>query len=375
MADEAAGLQTTRPLIQPAQTMTVAARDDVLYSALINQENPTGVYQSRDRGYTWQLLHSQTNVLLVALVQPANQDVLYVASPDPATFAEGLWRSDDRGEMWQRLTLSQPTTPYDLPPSVLGQTLGYHRPQVLHLAADRGGGYYFDIDRSLSGYELINVLSLQPYYRTNQEGAIIGPDGYVYALTGTNELYRPGKNPWESLGTLLEAATGLVTMRFGFENQEPALAGNLDSSAGQERYDSLETGRGTMIRITALAKDERETNHMLITALTYDRKQSWVDKGIYESRDAGRNWTRLANAPGIMVMQLPTHFSDAVEATVSGENLDQPLLAISRSVTSPSALLTGRQLLILILTGSLAGLVLIDQRDWIIQGRKRYKAI
>jgi hypothetical protein len=125
----------------------------------------------------------------------------------------------------------------------------------------------------------------------------------------------------------------------------------------------------------ALAIDERETSRLLITALTYGRKQSWTDKGIYESRNAGRSWTRLANAPGIVVMQLPTHFSDAVEAMADRGNLEQPFLAISRNTPSPSAHLTGTQLLILILTGSLAGLVLIDRRDWMIRGEKQYEAI
>lgn len=376
MADEVAGLPTTRRPVQPAQTMTVAAQDDVLYAALINQRNPTGVYQSRDGGRTWQLLRSQTNVSLVALVHSTNQDVLYIASPDPAVLANGLWHSDDGGETWQRLMLSQPAAPYDLPPTVMGQAvLGLHQPQILYLAADRQGEYYIDMGRSPSGYELISALSLQPYRETNREGAIIGPDGRIYTLTGSNELLVPGSNPWERLGMLFEAAAGLVRTRFGLEKQEPALVWNLDSPAGQERYDRPEANRGTVIRVAALAVDEQETGHLLLTTLTYGRKQSWTDKGIYESRDAGRSWTRLANAPGIVVMQLPTHFSDPVEAMEGRGNQDQPVLAIPRGAAPPSARLTGTQLLILILTGSLAGLVLIDRRDWIIEGRKQYKPI
>ena len=369
MADEANNSEALRLRVRPARTMTVAMQDTRLLAAFIDPVQPTGIYQSEDQGQSWQLLSSNTNVSnQVIFVHPADSDVLYARTlGEVVSLSDRLWRSENSGRNWGRLTPSLPVAPYNLPWAISERTAQPHLPQLLHMALDEYGGYYFDLQRSHYGYELAGTLSPQAYLGAGLNDAITGPDGRTYILTGGNDLYMKNGGPWRQLRALLESVTGLLSAHFNANNQ-PEVAYR---TTGAEQYrDQLSynpgISPGTALRITALAADEQKENQFFVAVAVYRQDRRWGDKAIYASNDAGRHWTRLAGKNRLVVLQLPEEqLSDEVSTDRRPEVLDKPNRAIPFSGAGDSAPLTGAQLLIMILTGSLAGLTLTDRADWI----------
>jgi photosystem II stability/assembly factor-like uncharacterized protein len=94
----------------------------------------------------------------------------------------------------------------------------------------------------------------------------------------------------------------------------------------------LEMIPGAALRVTALAVDEQDPNHV-VAATAYGVGRSAVQLvpwGIYESSDAGRSWTKLAEADSV-VMQLTINQGVISAATANGlaryGEAPEPLLA------------------------------------------------
>jgi photosystem II stability/assembly factor-like uncharacterized protein len=74
------------------------------------------------------------------------------------------------------------------------------------------------------------------------------------------------------------------------------------TDAGQtwERAENgLEPPPGAALRITALAAAEDDPRHV-VAATAYGLGSGLAPDGVYESRDGGRNWTRLGAAAGLV---------------------------------------------------------------------------
>jgi hypothetical protein len=125
---------------------------------------------------------------------------------------------------------------------------------------------------------------------------------------------------------------------------------------------------GAALRVTALAVDDEDPNHVVM-ATAYGVGRQLVPWGVYESRNAGRSWTQLAEADEV-VMQLT--INQGVISAVKANGLARyqepikPALTTSipnfRSLANPS----GIQVLILILTIGMAGLALVGRAEWVL---------
>jgi len=151
---------------------------------------------------------------------------------------------------------------------------------------------------------------------------------------------------------------------------------------------------GAALRVTALAVDEQDSNHV-VAATAYGVGRQLVPWGIYESYHAGRSWTKLAEADAV-VTQLT--INQGVISAVKSNGLARyrepirPGPAIPfpnlRSLANPSGIqvlvliltvgaaglaLVGRQVLVLILTVGAAGLALVGRTEWVL--RKKAQAV
>lgn len=366
MTDKVSSSEASQATVVPARTMTVAIQDNRLLAALIDPVRPTGIYQSEDRGRSWELLSSGTNIShQVIFVHSADSDVLYARTiEEAASPSNSLWRSDNSGRNWRSLTPGLPVAPYNLPWAISERSAQPRPPQLFYMALDEYGGYYFDLQQSRYGYELVSALSPQAYLGAGLNDAVIAPDGKIYMLTSGNEPFTRDSGSWRQLGALLESAAGLLSAHFSVNNQ----SGMAYGAAGREQYrgqlrHNLDISPGTALRITALAADEQEESQLFVAAAVYDQDRRWGDKGIYASSDAGRHWTRLAGNNGLVVMQLPEkQLSDEVSTNRGPDVLDTPYLATPFSDHSQP--FNGTQVLIMLLAGSLAGLTLTDRADW-----------
>jgi hypothetical protein len=130
----------------------------------------------------------------------------------------------------------------------------------------------------------------------------------------------------------------------------------------------LEMVPGAALRVTALAVDEQDSSHV-VAATAYGLGRQLVPWGIYESHDAGRRWTKLAEADGV-VMRLT--INKGVISAIKANGLARygeairpaPTITLPslRSLSNPS----GTQILVLILTVGLAGLALVGRTEWVL---------
>jgi hypothetical protein len=145
------------------------------------------------------------------------------------------------------------------------------------------------------------------------------------------------------------------------------------STDGGQTWDSVNDGLGltpgAALRITALVVDDEDSEHVA-AATAYGLGTHLVAGGVYESVNAGANWSRLGQLEE-MVTQLS--FNDGMIYAATADGLEQfgqpeeeaPFSSISnlRALGSPS----GTQLLILVSTTAIGALVLLGRVEWLIK--------
>jgi hypothetical protein len=127
---------------------------------------------------------------------------------------------------------------------------------------------------------------------------------------------------------------------------------------------------GTALRITALDVDEQDPNHV-VAATAFGIGSQLARGGIYESTDAGLNWSKLAEADGI-VRSLTLNQGMVYAATENGlasygeAKASAPVIPWPdlRPLTNP----TGIQMFILLLTIALAAIALVGRKEWVSGG-------
>ena len=374
MMDKTEGLALTNLSGAPVRTMATSARGNVLYAALTDGPQSSVVYRSDDNGHTWQLVSSGPGTAINALsVNPVNDVVIYAGTAGgPAATTDSLWRSDDGGRTWHRFTMRLPANPDGLLPAVTTLAVDPNQPGGLYVGTDGQGVYRIEDDKGHNSYELVGGLSL---YDAHVRGVVVGPDGRVYSLTSHGLFVNDG-DAWQKLA-LPELAVSLAVAP---DAPQTLYAGCVSTGAyrttdGGQTWEPISSGLemvpGAALRVTALAVDEQDPNHV-VAATAYGLGGSAVQLvpwGIYESRDAGRRWTKLAEADEV-VLQLTIHRGviSAVKANGLaryGEPI-RPAPAIPlpnlRALAHPS----GIQVLVLILTVGLAGLTLVVRKEWVL---------
>jgi photosystem II stability/assembly factor-like uncharacterized protein len=351
------------------QAMTTSSSGDVVYAGLVGGPQPTGIFRSEDNGRTWQMISSGPGVAVNALaVHPANDLVLYAGtSGGPATTTHSLWRSTNGGQTWHSFTLSLPADSYGMIPTVTALAVDPDQPEVLYVGTDGQGVYRFDEGRN--SYDLIGGVSL---YNAHVNSLLTSPDGQIYALTSDGIFVTNGYD-WQKLETLPELAVSLAVAP---NDPETLYAGGASTGAfratdGGQSWEpissGLETIPGAALRVTALTVDESNPNHV-VAATAYGLGSQLARGGIYESANAGLNWTKLAEADGV-VEHLSVSRGVVYAATTNGlARYGEPTAAssvVSLPDLRPLANPTGVQVLILILTIALAGLALIGRREWV----------
>ncbi len=347
-----------------------ATRGDVLYAALIGGARPAGIYRSNDNGRTWQLVSSGPVAIKALAVHSASDAVIYAGTAGgPAATTDNLWRSDDGGRTWRRFLLSLPANPDGLLPPVNALATDPNQPGVLYVGTDGHGVYRIEDNEGRNSYKLVGGVSL---YDAHVNGLVVGPDSRVYALTGDGLFVTDGY-AWQKL-SLPELAASLAVAP---DDPQTLYAGCVSTGAyrttdGGQTWEPINNGLelvpGAALRVTALAVDEEDPKH-IVAATAYGVGRQLVPWGIFESRDVGRSWTKLAEADAV-VMQLTIH--QGVISAVKANGLARyrepirpaPVISLPslHSLANPS----GIQVLVLILTVGLAGLALLGRTEWVL---------
>jgi photosystem II stability/assembly factor-like uncharacterized protein len=306
------------------RAVATSAHSDVLYAGLTGGPQPAGgsLWRSDDNGRTWQLVGSGPGATINALaVHPVNNVVIYAGTAGgPAATTDSLWRSDDGGQTWHRFIMILPANPYGLLPAVNTLAVDPNQPGILYVGTDGHGVYRIHDDNGRNSYKLVGGLSL---YDAHVNSVVVGPDSRVYALTDEG-LFVTDDYAWQKL-PLPELAVSLAVAP---DDPQTLYAGCVSTGAyrttdGGQTWEPVSNGLemipGAALRVTALAVDGQDPNHV-VAATAYGVGEFTVQLvpwGIYESRDAGRSWTKLAEADEV-VMQLIINQGVISAATASG---------------------------------------------------------
>ena len=140
---------------------------------------------------------------------------------------------------------------------------------------------------------------------------------------------------------------------------------------GGQTWESINNGLelipGVASRITALAVDKRDSQHV-VAGTAYGIGSRLVSDGIYESRNGGHHWSKVCEVEGL-VRQLIVAQSGIFAATANGlvctGQSPQGSLTILLPDLVQLAHPTGSQTLILVLAVGLGALVLLGRTEWL----------
>jgi photosystem II stability/assembly factor-like uncharacterized protein len=379
VAGEATGFALADLSGASVQAIATAAHGDVIYTSMVGGPQPTGIYRSDDNGRTWQVISPGPGTAArVLAVNPADQSVLYAGTgAGSAAMTNSLWYSDNAGQTWREFSIGLPVSPEGLIPGVTALAVDQNQPNVLYVGTDGHGVYRFAVEPGDYGYELIGGVSLAT---AHVNGLVVGPDSRIYALTNDGLFATDGRT-WQKLVLPEQSVVSLAVApddprRLYAGTASTGLYRSTDDGQTWERVtQGLYMIPGVPLRITAVAVDQQNP-YRVVAAAAYGVGSQITNEGVYESRDAGYTWRRLAGTDSL-VAQLHANRGLIYAATASGlVRYGQPAgsapdswLLAARSLTHPS----GIQVLVLALTAILAGLALIGRLEW-IAGRRTQTA-
>ncbi len=233
-----------------------------------------GVYRSRNGGVSWQKISNRENVESLA-IDPRSSDTIYVGTWRQA------WRTDDGGRTWkhieQGMVLDTDVFAIEIDPknpdSVWISTCGW-----VYNSANRGDTWV----RFKEGFDNRRIHSI----------AIDPVDSRVVYAGSVAGLYRSrnlGKS-WEVISD-----TGLVINAIGLHPRRPNRI--VLATEGDGVYISNDQGKTfarssfglQSMRVASVVADP-STRNRVYAAVMFGGSAS----GIYDSKDGGRNWSRLS---------------------------------------------------------------------------------
>lgn len=364
VVDETTGLALADLDNVPVQVLAPAG-ENVIYTVL-DAEQQAGIYRSDNNGRTWQKVGSGPDGTITTLAaHPIEDRILYAGSAGgPAETTHNVWRSEDRGRTWHNYGPGLPAGSDGQAPAVTAVAVDPNRPNLVYVGTDGQGVYRYDSSGQV-GYELFGGQTLS---QAHVRSLVAAPDGRLYALTNTG-LYAARENSWQKLSSLpgfpvsLAAAPANPDVLYAGDASSGLYRSNDGGQTWQHITSGLGLAPGASLRVTALAVAEQDSEH-LIAATAYGLGSRLAPGGLFESTDGGRNWTKVADLEQL-VSQLSFEQGAAYAATTEGlKQYGQPParpVAALANLTQPS----GVQILILILTISLAALILLGRTEWL----------
>ena len=235
---------------------------DVLFCG----EDWDGIFRSDDGGETWRRLGLERTWISDIRFDPANPQRLYVCAPtgpmsrqmrpgDPRTREIGFFRSDDGGATWRKLSDGSPEETAQIAgsPRIVGLFDGRHV-----RVSDDGG----------------------ETWRSFEEGLFIRPDDakLEYVDDGRYQALAAGPDFW------LVGNTRGAVFRRGISDGAWRPVDRQSSKLGDpvaEHHHRQRAAKGEFWSLSTLIIDPRDPAHWLAT--------DWFH--IWETPDAGRNWT------------------------------------------------------------------------------------
>lgn len=375
---ETAGLASTTLPQTAVEAIAADPADQVIYAGLAKDEQSTQFYISKDSGQSWQAIGPGLDATVTDLaVHPADVNSLYAGTPggDLET-TNNLLVSGDGGQSWHDFHLKLPANPERQLPDVTALAVDPNRPDELYIGTAGQGVYVYDAQPNSYGYELVGGVNFAQRYIKN---LVVGPNSQVYALTteGIIAIDRPN-DTWREINSLPDVA---VSLAVDSTDPQTLYAGTVGygayrSTDGGQTWEALNNEAlgwqpGTILRVSALALDEANPQHLAV-ATAYSVGSEVAGGSVYESHNAGQNWTKLADTE--TVVNSLNISSGGIYATTAqglvqyrepvGSTAASPLGNL-RSLSNPS----GSQILILTLTVILAGLILVGRVEWFL-GRR-----
>lgn len=303
VTNETTGLSLTDLSQASVRSMTTTAGGASLYVVLNGGPQPDGIYRSHDNGLSWQYLSDEPGLGFNILVaHPTDTTTLYGGSVGGAAVTtNSLWRSEDGGQSWQEFRLDLPADPNGQLPAVTALAVDPHKPKSFYVGTDGRGVYRFDLSVSGYGYTLIGDLSL---YDAHINSLAIGVDSQLYALTNEG-LFTTGGDTWQKIESIPEIP---ISLAIAPTDRQIIYAAGPSSGV----YHSTDAGQtweriggewwmipGTALRGTALAVDAKDANHVAV-ATAYQVGSEMVGGSIYETRNAGHSWVKVADVNGVV---------------------------------------------------------------------------
>jgi hypothetical protein len=225
------------------------------------------------------------------------------------------------------------------------------------------------------GYELVGGISL---YAAHVKALAVDSDSRLYALTNSGLFVNTGA-AWQKIESLPEVPISLAIAPSDPQRlyAGSAFAGAYRSTDGGQTWAHIghELGMtpGAMLRVTALAVDRQDPDHV-VAATAYGLGRQLAPAGIYESLTAGQNWVKIADTDSL-VEQLTLNKGAVIATTKNGLARYGQAVEVTEAAPSFTALHslarpTGVQALILVLTVGLAGLALLAQPEWVLRLRR-----
>ena len=375
LLDEKPGLALVDLSDTPVQTVATGSDGAFLYMAL-EDEAQAGLYRSNAENGTWQFVGPGPGVPFNTLVvHPANQMVLFAGSEGgPIAETNNLWRSEDGGQSWRKFFLSLPAQPDGVIPAVTSLAVDPNRPEVLYVGTEGQGVYRFDVGPEGSGYSLVGDVA---FHDMQIKRLIVGANSQVYALTPDSLFASNNGDTWRQLAMPPETPVSLDATS-AEEQKLYALSalGNVYRSTDEGQNWEKVGGEWWAVPEaplwgTSLTVDKQDGNHVIIST-AYEVEGQLVGGDLYETHNAGRNWAKVADLHGAAQQLILDH--EAIYAVVPS-GLIQYREAVGSASDNFWAGIPGLssfspvQLVILILTLTLAGLILLGRLEWLYYPR------